>query len=128
MRNIFGPMVLLLDKSPGGKTTTTNVWLQRRGYQVKQVECLTDVIENTIDFTLGVQPSLILLNCGQGDDVCEDRLRLLQEITESKNLPIIALAGLTESFIGDKILTIENLEALQPLLNNLLTKSYSKAA
>jgi DNA-binding response OmpR family regulator len=121
-------MVLLLDKSPGGKTTTTNVWLQRRGYQVKQVECLTDVIENTIDFTLGVQPSLILLNCGQGDDVCEDRLRLLQEITESKNLPIIALAGLTESFIGDKILTIENLEALQPLLNNLLTKSYSKAA
>lgn len=125
---MFAPTVLLLDKAADGETTTTNVWLRRHGYKVKQVECLNDVIENTIDFTLDARPSLILLNCGQVADVCEERLRLLQEITDSKRLPLVALAGTRESFIGDKILTIENLEALLPLMNKLPGSSYAKAA
>lgn len=128
MRNIFAPTVLLLDKSADGERTTTNIWLQRQGYNVNQVEYLMDVIESAIDFTLGARPSLILLNCGQVEDVCEERLRLLQEITDSKELPVVLMASSKINFIGDKILTIENLEALQPLMNNLLAKSYAKAA
>lgn len=128
MRRIFAPTVLLLDKARDGEKTTTNVWLQRHGYNVKQVESLADAIESTIDFTLDARPSLILLNCGQVSDVCEDKLRLLQEITDSRNLPLIALPGSTRNFVGDKIRTIESLEAIKPLMNNLLPDSYSKAA
>lgn len=128
MRRIFAPTVLLLDKAADGEKTTTNVWLQRQGYNVKQVDCLTDVIESAIDFTLEARPSLILLNCGQAADVCQEKLRLLQEITDSEEVPLVALSGSKENFIGDKILNIENLEALQPLMRNLSAGTYAKAA
>lgn len=128
MRRIFAPTVLLLDKAADGEKTTTNVWLQRRGYNVQQVECLTDVIDRMIDFTLDARPSLILLNCGQVADVCEEKLSLLREITDSEDVTLIALANPKENFVSDKILTIENLEALQPLMNNLLVDNYAKAA
>ncbi|MDQ4120621.1 MAG: hypothetical protein M3209_04140 [Acidobacteriota bacterium] len=128
MRNAFAPTVLLLDKASDGETTITNIWLKKHGYNVKQVECLMDVIENTIDFTLDTHPSLILLNCGQVGDISEDKLRLLQEITDSENVPVFALANSKSNFVGDKIRTIENLEALQPLMKNLLAASYAKAA
>jgi hypothetical protein len=128
MRNIFAPTVLLLDRAADGEKTTTNIWLQRQGYNVNQVECLMDVIESAIDFTLGARPSLILLNCGQVEDVCEERLRLLQDITHTEEVPLIALAHSEGNFVGDKILTIENLEALKPLMKSLQASSYAKAA
>lgn len=129
MRNTFAPTVLLLDEtSQDGVATTTKVWLQKRGYNVKQVNCLTDAVERTIDFTLGTRPSLILLNFGQALDINEEKLRLLQDITDFEDIPLIALSDSSDDFIGDKILTIETLEALQPLMNNLRANTYAKAA
>ena len=129
MRSTFAPTVLLLDEtSQDGVATTTKVWLQKRGYNVKQVKCLTDAVERTIDFTLGARPSLILLNFGQASETSEENLRLLQDITDFEDIPLIALSDSSDDFIGDKILTIETLEALQPLMNNLRANTYAKAA
>lgn len=123
--SIFVPTVLLLDEA--GRKTTTKRWLQKRGYNVKQVDCVSDAIENTTDYTLGTRPSMILLNFGQANEICADNLRLLQDITDFEDLPLVALSDSPQEG-GGKMLTIENLEALQPLMNNLLAKTYAKAA
>ena len=127
MRNVFAPTVLLLEETTDGGTTTTKVWLQKRGYNVRQVETLSDAIESTTDFTLDARPSLILLNFGLSE-ICREKLRLLQDVTDFEDVPLIALSDSPENFIGDKIMTIETLEALQPLMSSLRANTYAKAA
>lgn len=129
MRNKSAQTVLLLEEmTDDAKCTKTKDWLQNRGYNVKQVNCLTDAIESTMDFTLDSRPSVILLDFGQVSDISEDSLRLLQDITDFEDVPLVALSDSAEELSGDKMWTIENLEALQPLMNNLLAKSFAKAA
>lgn len=128
MRNVFAPTVLLLDESADIGATTTKVWLQKRGYNVKQVISLSDVIDGATDFTLDAKPSMILLNFGQSADICQEKLRLLQYLTDFEDVPLVALSDSPQNFIGDKILTIETLESLQPLMNRLRANTYAKAA
>ncbi len=129
MRNVSAPTVLLLDETTDSATCTeTKDWLQNLGYNVKRVNCLTDAIESTIDYTLDSRPSLILLDFGQVSDISDDNLRFLQDITDFEDVPLVALSESAEKLSGDKMWTIENLEALQPLMKSLLSRSYAKAA
>lgn len=123
-KSIFVPTVLLLDEA--GRKTTTKRWLEKRGYNVEQVDCVSDAIENTTDYTLGTRPSMILLNFGQAAEISAEKLRLLQDITDFEDVPLVALSDSPQK--DGEMLTIENLEALQPLMNNLLAKTFAKAA
>ncbi len=79
MRKRFAPTVLLFDETTDeAACTETKDWLRNLGYNVKRVNCLTDAIESTIDFTLDARPSMVLLDFRQVSDVSEDNLRLLQ--------------------------------------------------
>ena len=125
-KNIFAPTVLLLDETSAVQTTRN--WLENRGYNVQQVDGIHDVIDTIVDFTLDARPSLVLLNLTRSSEVCAEKLRLLQDISDFEDLPLVSLSK-TQTVVSDgKMLTIENLESLQPLMNKFLTKAYAKAA
>lgn len=127
MRNVFAPTVLLLDET-AESGTPTKLWLESRGCRVRQVHCVSDIIESTTDFTLDSRPALILLDCGQTLNVCAEKLRWLLEVTDCGDVPLVALSDSGETFAGDKMVTVKNLEALQPLLISVLTRNYAQAA
>jgi DNA-binding response OmpR family regulator len=119
MRNTFAPTVLLLDETAKNKTTNTSDGLKNLGYNVKHVHSLSDAIESATDFTGDTRPSLILLDFGQISDIGEEKLKVFQDITDSEDMPLVALSESGDQFVGENILTIENLESLPPLMKNL---------
>lgn len=128
MRNTIVPTVLLLDETAKNKASNTCLGLKNLGYNVKQVNSLSDAIESATDFTTDARPSLILLDFGQVTDISEEKLRFFQDFTDFEDVPLVALSDCADQFVGDNIVTIENLDSLQQLMKNLRANALSATA
>lgn len=127
--NFFAQTVLLLQNCAQSRSTTKS-WLENKGFNVCETDSVSEAIDTMIDFTLDTRPSLILMNYSEVSDVFMDKMRFLQELSTSEDVPLIAVTESKEKISNNKtgIKTIENLEALQPLMTNILAKAYAQAA
>jgi CheY-like chemotaxis protein len=118
----LSPTVLLVDEL-GNDCCLMKFWLEKNGYNVREVVDVCDALMEMTDMTQAQLPAMILLNSYTSLQESDWVIESLQQAAQGHDIPIVALSA--QSSKGKKgedeyFVQFENFDSLKPLMHTLL--------
>lgn len=117
------PTVLLVDESAGSDNLMRS-WLETNGYGVRETSNIYEALEDATDMTLGVCPSMILLNLSSTDLASAWVIDSLDEFAKNQNVPFVSLSknNFAETIADGKqcLVCLDGFESLKSMMQTLL--------
>ncbi len=119
----LSPTIVLVDEL-GNNDKTAKLWLETKGYNVREVDEIYDVLEEVTDITLEQRPQMILLHSRLSDQDCSWVVNSLSEVLGEQNISIVSFSNikngefLTKSNVN--LVEVESFDSLKPLMQTIL--------